>query len=46
MLLTESGEEFVLAEMEDIGPETVLIRQQNELMELLAARSRSGRTMT
>lgn len=39
ILCTESGEEFILAELDDFDRELALVRQQPELMALLRARA-------
>ena len=45
VILTEAGEEFILAEMDDLDQEVGLIRQQGELMALLRERSHGGETI-
>jgi hypothetical protein len=40
ILRTPEGEEFVVAEIDDFAREVELVRQNDELMRLLAARSK------
>jgi hypothetical protein len=44
ILRTREGKEFLLAEVDDFEPEIALIREQPELLALLAERSRSNKT--
>ena len=46
ILKTPGGREFVLAEVEDLDTEIALIRQNEELMAMLAERSREKKTYT
>lgn len=46
ILRTADGREFLLAEMDDFEREVGLVRQNQELMELLEQRSRAERTYT
>lgn len=46
LMRTESGEEFIVAEVEDFDREIALTRQNDELMALLEARSREGAYIT
>ena len=46
LLKTPEGREFVLAEVDDLDTEIALIRQNEELMTLLAERSREKKTYT
>jgi hypothetical protein len=44
ILRTAGGQEFVLAEVDDLSQEVALIRNQPELMALLAERSHAAET--
>ncbi len=44
ILKTREGREFILAETDDFGAEAELVRQNDELMQLLAQRSREAET--
>jgi hypothetical protein len=46
ILKTAEGREFVLAEVDDLDTEIAQIRQNEELMALLAERSREKKTYT
>ena len=46
ILKTSEGREFVLAEVDDFDTEIDLVRQNEELMTLLAERSREKKTYT
>ena len=46
ILKTPEGREFVLAEVDDLDTEIALVRQNEELMTLLAERSREKQTYT
>jgi hypothetical protein len=46
ILKTSEGREFVLAEVDDFDTEIALVRQNEELMILLAERSREKKTYT
>ena len=46
ILKTPEGREFVLAEVDDLDTEIALVRQNEELMALLAERSRENKTYT
>ena len=46
LVRTESGEEFLIAEVEDFDHEIALTRQNAELMALLEARSHEGAYIT
>ena len=46
ILKTPGGREFVLAGVDDLDTEIALIRQNEELMTLLAERSREQKTYT
>ena len=46
ILKTSEGREFVLAEVDDFDTEIDLVRQNEELMALLAERSREKKTYT
>ena len=46
ILKTAEGREFVLAEVDDFDTEIALVRQNEELMALLAERSREKKTYT
>ena len=46
ILKTSEGREFVLAEVDDFDTEITLVRQNKELMALLAERSREKKTYT
>jgi hypothetical protein len=46
ILKTSEGREFVLAEVDDFDTEIALVRQNKELMALLAERSREKKTYT
>jgi hypothetical protein len=46
ILKTSEGREFVLAEVDDFDTEIALVRQNEELMALLAERSREKKTYT
>jgi hypothetical protein len=46
ILKTSEGREFVLAEVDDFDTEIALVRQNAELMALLAERSREKKTYT
>jgi hypothetical protein len=46
ILKTAEGREFVLAEVDDLDTEIAQVRQNEELMTLLAERSREKKTYT
>ncbi len=46
LVRTESGEEFLIAEVEDFDREIALTRQNDDLMALLEARSQEGAYIT
>ena len=46
ILKTAEGREFVLAEVDDLDTEIAQVRQNEELMALLAERSREKKTYT
>ncbi len=46
ILKTPEGREFVLAEVDDLDTEIAFVRQNEELMALLAERSREKKTYT
>jgi len=46
ILKTSEGREFVLAEVDEFDTEITLVRQNEELMALLAERSRENKTYT
>jgi len=46
LLRTPEGREFVLAEVDDFDKELELIRQNTELMDLLARRSQETKRLT
>ena len=46
ILRTEDGREYVLAEIDDFDREVALVRQNQELMDLLDQRSEPGPTYT
>src|SRR5215470_2224426 len=46
ILKTAAGREFVLAEVDDLDTEIAQVRQNEELMALLAERSREKKTYT
>jgi len=46
ILKTSEGREFVLAEVDDFDTEITLVRQNKDLMALLAERSREKKTYT
>jgi hypothetical protein len=46
ILRTPGGQEFVLAEVDDLSQEVALIRKQPELMALLAERSHAAETFS
>ena len=43
ILKTREGREFILAETDDFGAEVELVRQNDELMQFLAQRSREAK---
>ncbi len=46
ILRTSDGKEFLLAEVNELDREIEMVRQQPELMDLLARRSNPGATFT
>lgn len=46
IIQTESGEEFILAELDDMDRELALIGEQETLMTFLQARSQEKETLT